>query len=165
MPPCMQLRVGETEGKVFHDAAHPEINVPVTVGDGTDEGSLEPQSLDGIILESCVDLDDAGQDDKDHEGKGRLEDNELEQVVVRSGIEHDNGGQESIEGDTNGEPDTMATVWLVFDTAIDEGEDAVDHWDLIQHLEWVEECAMECNRADTDDNNRAKGKKETLLKG
>jgi len=96
MPPCMELWVGNPEGKVLHNVAHPEINVPVTIGYRTDESRQKPQSLNGVVLELRVDLDDARHDDEDHKGEGRLKDNEFQQVVFWSSVEHDNGSQQSI---------------------------------------------------------------------
>lgn len=86
-------------------------------------------------------------------------------MVLGTGKEHDKGGQHAVEGDGDREPDAVAAVGLVLGAAVEEGEDRVEHGELVKHLEREEERPVEGDGADTDDDDGAKGEEEALLEG
>lgn len=165
MPPGMKLWVRDAKGQVLHNATQPEINVPVSISDCPRGRRHAPEPLDGLVRQASVDLDDVRGDDHDHKDERGLEDDKLEEVVLWPCIQHDDGGQEAVEGQSDGEPGAVTTVGFVLGTAVDDGEDAIDHGDLVQHLQREEERSMEGDRADSDDDNGSKGEDEALFEG
>lgn len=131
----MKLWVEQAERQVLHQVAQPEINVPVPIRGKPDRCRQDPHALDGLVLQRAVELDDVGHHDHDHEGEGRLEDNKLKQVVLGPRKEHDKRGEEAVEGDGDRKPDAVAAVGLILGAAVEEGEDGVEHGDLVEHLE------------------------------